>query len=70
MNNTLADAEWTLVVDRLPPAGVEVETKLDDEHGARNEQTLIYKSGLWWIADMSMYLYYVPTHWRVKQESK
>lgn len=66
----MTDAEWMLVADRLPPAGIVVETKIDDGHGVRNEQPLIYKSGLWWFTDMSMYLYYVPTHWRAKRESK
>jgi hypothetical protein len=46
------------------PDGVEVETKIDDEHGVRNVTTLVHERNLWWFPDRSMYVYYVPTHWR------
>lgn len=48
------------------PEGVEVATKIDDAHGARNETTLVRKGALWFFPDMSMYVYYRPTHWRPK----
>lgn len=44
------------------PENVLVMTKIDDERGVRNEQTL-YRLGMMWHAD-TMYVYYQPTHWR------
>ena len=47
-----------------------VETKIDDASGVRNETSLIQKQRgpesrpMWWFPDMSMYVYYQPTHWR------
>lgn len=26
----------------------------------------IYKNGLWWLPDMSMYCYFKPVFWRVR----
>lgn len=52
------------------PEGVEVETKIDDENGVRNVTTLVRKTRpgaarpLYWIPDMTVYVYYTPTHWR------
>lgn len=51
----------------VPDLGVVVMTKIDDEHGPRNEQRL--KRGgnngrLWFTPDTEMYVYYTPTHWR------
>lgn len=45
------------------PEGVEVWTKIDDEHGVRNVQSMTRKGRLWHFPDMSMYVYYIPTHW-------
>lgn len=56
--------EWKLVSEQLPPEGEVVETKIDDEHGCRNETRLIRKGRLWFFPDRSMYVYYTPTHWR------
>jgi len=56
------------------PLDVVVVTKIDDASGPRNEQLLIQKQRspdhrpLWWFPDMSMYVYYTPTHWRPTQE--
>ena len=41
-----------------------VMTKIDDEKGCRNEQTLRRQGRLWFYPDMSMYVYYTPTHWK------
>lgn len=49
------------------PEDVEVMTKIDDAHGARNEQTLKRRGRLWWNPDGSMYVYYTPTHWKYLQ---
>ena len=48
----------------LPPEGQEVITKIDDENGVRNETNLVRKGSLWFFPDMSMYVFYQPTHWR------
>ena len=47
------------------PEGVEVLTKIDDaEHGVRNVTTLVKKGNFWFVPDMSMYVYYKPTHFQ------
>jgi hypothetical protein len=56
---------WIPCKRALPPDKVVVETKVDDAKGVRNVQTLIRHRGLWWFEDMSMYVYYSPTHWRI-----
>lgn len=60
---------WILCSDRLPTPGMPVMTKIDDAKGVRNEQslTLFQRSPetrpMWFYPDMSMYVYYEPTHW-------
>jgi hypothetical protein len=46
------------------PEGVEVMTKIDDEYGCRNIQSLRRQGRLWWFPTGSMYVYYNPTHWK------
>ena len=46
------------------PENEVVMTKLDDQHGPRNEQPLKRIGRLWFFPDASMYVYYTPTHWR------
>ena len=55
---------WIACDVLLPEDGLEVETKIDDEAGPRNERTLKRQGGLWLLPDGSMYTYYTPTHWR------
>lgn len=55
---------WNNVVV-LAPDGEVVETKIDDEHGERNHALLKRRGRLWFFPDMSMYVYYTPTHWRL-----
>lgn len=50
------------------PEGREVMTKVHDLNGERNVQTLIRKGRLWFHPDMSMYVYYQPTHWETLPE--
>lgn len=45
------------------PNLVEVVTKIDDDNGCRNIQNLTRRGNLWFVPDMSMYVYYRPTHW-------
>lgn len=45
------------------PEGQEVMTKIDDAQGERNVQPLIRRGRLWFFPDLSMYVYYAPTHW-------
>lgn len=49
----------------LPPIKMEVETKIDDASGARNITNLVRVGELWFLPDMSMYVFYTPTHWRI-----
>jgi hypothetical protein len=55
---------WYSFNDILPPEGKTVKTKIDDEKGVRNEQELKRKGNLMFYPDMSMYVYYTPTHWQ------
>ena len=55
---------WRLTSVSLPPEGLIVETKIDDECGCRNEGSLYRRGKLWFLPDGSMYVYYTPTHWR------
>ena len=57
---------WIRCKDQMPPQNLRVETKIDDEKGVRNEADLVFQRRLWWMPDMSMYIYYCPTHWRLK----
>ncbi len=61
---TRPSAEWISVAAIKPPNGIAVLTMIDDEKGRRNEQPLIRKDNLWFHDDMSMYVYYTPTHWK------
>lgn len=54
---------WIKVSDELPPEGVLVETKIDDESGVRNFTLLTRKGNLYYL-DNGTYTYYAPTHWR------
>jgi hypothetical protein len=47
------------------PEGTAVDTCIDaGTPKQRNEQSLVRKGRLWFFTDMSMYVYYTPTHWR------
>lgn len=56
--------EWNSASLSLPPEGLVVETKIEDDMGARNMQSLKRIGRLWFYPDGSMYVYYTPTHWR------
>ena len=58
------NAPWIKVDSLVPPVDEVVETKIDDSDGCRNEQTLVFHKNLWFHSDLSMYVYYIPTHWR------
>lgn len=56
---------WVRCALQLPPLETVVETKIDDMNGCRNAGVKLQLfRGLWWFSDMSMYVYYSPTHWR------
>lgn len=55
---------WIKVADRLPIQNEVVKTKIDDNNGVRNEQSLKLQGRLWWHSDGKMYVYYTPTHWK------
>ena len=56
--------EWFSMANELPADGEEVNTKIDDAKGVRNEQSLVRQGSLWFFPDRSIYCYYTPTHWR------
>lgn len=55
---------WIPTSERLPDQNTVVETKIHDDDGIRNQQQLKLISRLWFFPDGTMYVYYVPTHWR------
>lgn len=58
------DYGWNKTTDSKPLGKRVVATKIDDGNSTRNEQNLIYHNNMWWLEDMSMYVYYTPTHWK------
>jgi hypothetical protein len=58
------DNTWISIHEDLPNEGIPVMTKIDDENGVRNEQSLKRMKNLWFYPDGSMYVYYTPTHWK------
>lgn len=57
-------ADWLPITADSPKDKIEVETKIDDLEGERNVVRLVRQGALWFFPDMSMYVYYEPTHWR------
>ncbi len=57
--------DWIKTSTQLPPEGVNIWTKIQDERGERNVQKLKYQSNLWWSG--RMYVYYTPTHWATEE---
>jgi hypothetical protein len=57
--------EWQPI--STAPENEVVETKIDDGSGVRNQQRLLRNRRMWFMEDMSMYVYYTPTHWRPAQ---
>jgi hypothetical protein len=55
---------WIETSESLPSSHMIVETKIDDGGGVRNVQPLKRNGRLWFFPDGTMYVYYVPTHWR------
>lgn len=53
------DIEWLPIA--TAPEGRVVRTKVCDSEGSY--QKLIKHGRLWWFPDMSIYIYYTPTHW-------
>lgn len=61
---------WISLNEQIPIEGIIVETRIEDEHGVRNEQDLVRKGCLFFFPDYSMHIYYTPTHWRPKQNEQ
>lgn len=51
-------------IDEDTPQGVILNTCLYRDREIHNEQRLIRKGNLWFFTDMSMYVYYTPTHYQ------
>lgn len=52
--------DWTPTERELPPENVVVNTMDSGGH----VQKLIRRGNLWWVEDLSMYVYYVPKFWQ------
>lgn len=59
--------KWIRIIDRLPPENKEVETKIDDDMGARDEKEL-YRVRKAWLYPNGERCIDEPTHWREKQK--
>ena len=58
-------SEWKSI--ETAPERKPVRTKIDDEHGVRNEAVLTRHGRLWYTdprPNIGMYVYYTPTHWK------
>lgn len=62
--------KWNKLSEVVSKDDVAIETKIDDEHGCRNMAILKPIGRLWYFLDGSMYVYYVPTHWRELEPSE
>ena len=62
---SVPDMDWITMAKELPPDGLVVDTKIDNDKGIRNEQQLVRQGNLMFFPDYSMYVYYAPTHWRL-----
>jgi len=60
--------EWKPIEEA--PENEEVLTKIDDGRGVRNETTLTRRGRLWFFPDLSMYVYYTPTHWMPRPDQQ
>lgn len=56
--------QYTPCKSELPPEHQPVLTAICDAKGIRNEQVLVRNGRLWFLRDLSMYVYYEPTHWK------
>ena len=55
---------WIRVADQLPPEEFLVDTKIDDQHGPRQEEQLRRVGEWWWVRNCTRQVFYTPTHWR------
>jgi hypothetical protein len=53
---------WNLTKDKRPDDGT--LCRVITEGG--DERDLIFEKGLWWLPSREMYVYFTPTHWRMK----
>lgn len=60
--------EWINCSEQLPEENIAVMTKIDNEKGERNIQSLQRQGRLWFYPDGSMYVYYTPTHWHLIED--
>lgn len=51
---------WNKIPDQTAPQG-EIVLVMTPGGDVRE---LVFKDGLWWLPDMSMYVYFTPTHWK------
>lgn len=53
---------WTRTQDKKPPKDVTLDVLLSD---SKTESKLIFDGKIYWTADYTMYVHYVPTWWKV-----
>lgn len=59
-----ADLHWTRCEHILPPNGVVVQTKLDEDDGVYIERLAKRHETFWFMTSGAVYMFYTPTHWR------
>lgn len=57
------NARWTPTENATPPDKSEVVVIT----ASGDERRLYFERGLWFLPDRSMYCYFVPTFWRLKE---
>lgn len=62
----MSEQEWFSPKDRLPNSGQKVTWM--DSTGRPTDG--VYYRRLWFLDDMSMYIYYEPTSWKPREEKE
>lgn len=58
--------QWELWRESSPESG----EKLRVITPSGDERTLAFQNGMWWLPDMSMYVYFTPVFWRRATEGE
>ncbi len=57
----MSTTTWTRTSEQRPTEGARCEVITE----SGDQRTLVFASNLWWLPDMSMYVYFTPEFWRV-----
>lgn len=57
--------KWTMTEHLEPPKNVLLDVLMGDR---KTQSQLVFDGKMYWMPDMVMYVYYIPTAWRVSQD--